>query len=196
MAYPIKLFDLYSPEGRKEAEHFLLDLDKTLSSEFGRVDPQDKLKKFHSFSSDTLPSYLKELGEKTVKEIVKELPKGKLNWNGCIGLYGRKEGSTIKAKKNLAYRIVINIGDIEVYYFGQTPTGLPNGYGLLLSPAMIDKEDIKVWSDPIRKTLSKELSEIVPKIRGRQYMRCTIVLDLPLEGLEFPTSNETLTSSK
>jgi len=200
MAYPIRLFDFYSPEGRKSAEQFLLDLDKTLTSSFGRVGPQDKLKKYHIFTSETFPTYLKELAEKTVKEIIKELPEGKLNWNGSVGLYGRKDASTIKAKQGLAYRMIINIGDTEVYYLSQnnnsTPVGLPNGYALLLSPVMTDKADIKVWSDPVRKTLSKELSEIVPKIRGRQYMRCTIVLDLPLEGLEFPTLSETPCENK
>jgi len=204
MAYPIRLFDFYSPEGRKSAEQFLLDLDKTLSSLFGRVGPQDKVKKYHTFTSETFPNYLKELAEKTVKEIIKELPGGTLNWNGSIGLYGRKDASTIKAKQGLAYRMIINIGDTEIYHLSQnnnsTPVGLPNGYALLLSPVMCDKVDIKVSSDPIRKALSKELSEIVPKIRGRQYMRCAIVLDLPLEGLSLAsgevTSSETPVENK
>lgn len=192
MAYPIRLFDFQSSEGRKSAEPFLVDLDKTLGDLFGKLDPKDNLRKFHTFTPELFPNYLKELGEKTLKEILKQLPEGKLNWKASIGVYGRKDYSTIKSKRGLIYRIIINIGDTEVYYFDQRndPIALPNGYALLVSPDLIDKTDIKVKSDPIRKILSTELQEIVPKIRPRQYMRCTIVLDLPLEGLELPKTDE------
>jgi len=191
MAYPIRLFDFQTEEGIKSGNLFLLNLDKTLTTTFGKIVSQEKLAKFHKF--DTVPEYLKDLAEKSMVEIVKELPNGKLTWKGTVGVYGRKDYTVIKKENDLLYRIIINIGDTEVYNIEgvefNEPVVLPTGYALLCSPAMIDKVDIKVKSDPIRKNLSDKILQFVPKIKGRKYMRCTIVLDLLMEGLELPVIN-------
>lgn len=190
MAYPIKLFDFQTEEGRLQATTFLQNLDKTLTDLFGIVQPTDKLKKYHKFTDENLPQFLKDLGTRGVKEIVKELPGGTLKWRGTLGVYGRKAGSVIKKNKGIVYRMIVHIGETEVYYFdgeglNNEPTVLPNCFALLCSPVMIDKINIKVRSEPIRKGMEPKLAELVPKIRSRKYMRATIVLDLPLEGLEF-----------
>lgn len=191
MAYPIRLFDLQTEEGKMEGTKFLLNLDKTLTKLFGKVSPQEKLSKFHKF--DEIPDYLKELAEKSIKEIVKQLPEGDLKWKGTLGIYGRKDHTTIKRDNNLIYRMIINIGDSEVYYIDgegfNEPVVLPNCYTLLFSPIMIDKVDIKVKADPIRKNLSSKISQFVPKIKGRNYMRSTIVIDLLADGLKLHTSD-------
>ena len=100
--------------------------------------------------------------------------------------------------------MIINIGDTEIFYINgeglkDEPVILPNGYALLCSPGMIDKVDIKVRREPHRKGLTNEMKELIPLIRARKYMRSTIVLDLPLEGLEFPeteTEAETETETE
>lgn len=191
MAYPIKLFDFQTEEGRLTGTTFLHDLDKTLTSQFGIIQPVEKLKKFHKFDTDDLPKFLKEIGNRGVMEVVKKLPEGSLNWKGTVGLYGRKTGSVIKKENDIVYRMIINIGDTEIFYINgeglkDEPVILPNGYALLCSPGMIDKVDIKVKREPHRKGLTNEMKELIPLIRARKYTRSTIVLDLPLEGLEFP----------
>ena len=199
MAYPIKLFDFQSEDGRIEGTKFLTDLDKTLTELFGLVQPDEKLKVFHKFNTEELPSFIKDVAEKGVISITKKLPGGSLNWKGTMGMYGRKTGTTVKKEKGLVYRMIINIGDTEVYYLDgeglngerfNEPTILPNGYALLCSPGMIDKVNIKVMSNPHRKNFDPKMKGLVSKIRPRKYMRLTLVLDLPLEGLEFPGTDD------
>ena len=197
MAYPIRLFDFSTDEGKTKGTEFLLNLDKTLVGLFGRTVPDEKLRKFHKYNTGELPEFIREVGEHAVKEVVKELPQGELKWKGTIGLYGRKTGSLIKKEKDLVYRMIINIGDTEIYYMtgegnngglNNEPSVLPHGYALLCSPVMIDKVDFRVKPDPHRKNLPKKLVGLVPKIRMPKYMRCTIVLDLLMDGLELPSS--------
>jgi len=188
MAYPIRLFDFQTEEGMKNGTQFLINLDGTITQLFGKVLPQEKISKFCSF--DSVPIYLTELAEKSIKEIVKQLPEGDLQWKGSLGVYGRKDHTTVKRANDLIYRMIINIGDSEVYHIEgegfNEPVVLPNGYALLLSPAMIDKVDIKMKSDPVRKNLSSKVAQFVPKIKGRNYMRSTIVLGLSSDGLKLP----------
>lgn len=191
MAYPIQLFDFKTEEGRTEGTQFLHSLDTTLSDLFGIVQPADNTRQFNKWDTESLPDYMKDLANKSVQKIVKKLPEGEMKWRGTVGIYGRKKGSVIKREDNLLYRIIINLGDIEIYYLdgeglNNEPAVLPNGYALLCSPAMIDKIDIKVNRDPFRRNLDPKLVGMVPKIRARKYLRSTIVLDLPNEGLSFP----------
>lgn len=193
MAYPIRLFDFSTIEGKTEGTQFLMNLDKTLVELFGKTFHDEKLRKFRKYDCNDLPDYLKELGEKSVKKVVKELPGGELKWKGTVGMYGRKTGSMIKREKGMVYRMIINIGDTEIYYLNgdrlsNEPSVLPNGYALLCSPVMIDEVDIRVKPDAHRKNLPKKLVGVVSKIRSPKYMRCTIVLDLLMEGLELPNS--------
>jgi len=192
MAYPIRIFDFQSEEGRTEGKKFLHDLDKTMTALCGKIQSDEKLRKFHKFNTEELPEYMKSIAERAVKDVVKQLPEGELKWKGTLGLYGRKQGSVIKREKGLFYRIVINMGDPEIYYvegegLNKEPVVLPNGYALLCSPSMIDKVDLKVRKEPHRKKLDPKLKGIIPVIRSRNYIRSTIVLDLPLGGLRFPT---------
>lgn len=193
MAYPIRLFDFSTDEGKTEGTEFLMNLDKTLMGLFGKTFLDEKLRKFHKYNEMELPEFLKDLAEKSVKKVVKELPGGELKWKGTVGLYGRKKGSVIKREKDLVYRMIINIGDTEIYYLNgdrlsNEPSVLPNGYALLCSPVMIDEVDIKVKPDAHRKNMPKKFIGMVSKIRAPKYMRCTIVLDLLMEGLELPSS--------
>lgn len=187
MAYPIRLFDFETETGKEAGTAFLFGLDSTLTELFGPVSTQDKTRKFHKF--DEVPDYLVKIGEKSVQKILKDLPKGDLKWEGSVGIYGRKVGSTIKRSEGLLYRLVIHLGSTEIYRmmgetFGGEPVVLPNGWALLCSPVMIDNVDIKVDGSPIRKNMEPHLSEFVSKIRARDYMRSTIVLDLLLDGIE------------
>ena len=187
MAYPIRLFDFQSEAGKQAGTEFLYGLDKTLTELFGTVPTQDKTRKFHKF--EEVPEYLVKIGEESVRKILKDLPKGNLQWQGSVGIYGRKVGSTIKKSDGLLYRLVIHLGSTEIYSlmgdaFGGEPVVLPNGWALLCSPVMIDNVDIKVDSQPIRKNLAPHLQEFVSKIRARDYMRSVIVLDLLLDGIE------------
>ena len=188
MAYPIKLFDFQTEEGRKNGVAFLQSLDKNLTELFGTVPKTETQRQFHKWDVNQVPSYLTDLAIKSVKDVLKKLPEGEMKWKGSVGLYGRKTGSAIKREGNILYRIIINLGDIEVYSlegdgFSGEPVALPNGYALLCSPVMIDRIDIKVQKDPIRKNLNSKLVGLVPKIRSKNYLRSTIVLDLLMDGL-------------
>lgn len=194
MAYPIQLFDFQTEEGRNEGTLFLQNLDQTLTSLFGIVQINDTASQFHKWDNDSLPDYLKTLATGSVEKMLKQLPEGEMKWRGTVGVYGRKRGSVIKREDDLLYRIIINFGDIEIYYldgegFNNEPAVLPNGYALLCSPVMIDKIDIKVRREPLRKNLDPKLAGMVPKIRARKYLRSTIVLDLPNEGLTIPNTD-------
>lgn len=189
MAYPIKLFDFQSEEGREAGTEFLQHLDKNLTDLFGIVKPTENQRQFHKWEVGKVPTYLTDLGTNSVERILKQLPEGEMKWKGSVGIYGRKRGSIIKKENNILYRIVINLGDIEVYHldgegFDREPVALPNGYALLCSPMMIDEIDIKVDRNPFRKDMDPKLEGIVPKIRSRQYLRSVIVLDLVTDGLE------------
>jgi hypothetical protein len=188
MAYPIKLFDFQTEEGRKTGYEFLKKLDQNLTQLFGIVKKQETQRQLHRWKEGEVPSYLTDLAIKSVQDVLKQLPQGEIKWRGSVGIYGRKTGSIIKREKDLLYRIVINLGDIEIYHldgddFNGEPVVLPNGYALLCSPVMIDKIDIKVQKDPIRKAMDPKFIGMVPKIRGKDYLRSTIVLDLLLDGL-------------
>lgn len=191
MAYPIKLFDFQTKEGQLEGMAFLQHFDKNLTDLFGIVKKSETQRQLHRWKENEVPSYLTDLATKSIQDILKQLPEGEMKWKGSVGIYGRKTGSVIKKESNLLYRMIINLGDIEVYNldgdgFNGNPVALPNGYALLCSPVMIDKVDIKVQKDPIRKTLDKKLIGIVPKIRNKKYLRSTVTLDLLMEGLTFP----------
>nr|QBK91562.1 MAG: hypothetical protein LCPAC302_01820 [Pithovirus LCPAC302] len=54
---------------------------------------------------------------------------------------------------------------------------LGNGYALICSLLMIDKVDFKVSSKPIHPKLKFNLNAFVSRIRPRDYLRVTIVLD-------------------
>ncbi len=195
MAYPIKLFDFQSEEGRKAGTEFLQHLNKTLTDLFGIIKISENQRQFHIWDVNKVPTYLTDLGTSSVERILKQLPEGEMKWKGTVGIYGRKRGSVIKKENNILYRIVINMGDIEVYHldgegFDSEPVALPNGYALLCSPIMIDKIDIKVDKNPFRKNMDPKMKGIVPKIRARQYMRSVIVLDLMIDGLKPIDSKE------
>ena len=192
MAYPIKLFDFQTDEGRKSAVEFLQQLDKELTQTFGIVAKKETQRQFHRWDAGKVPAFLTALAEKSVLDILKKLPGGEMKWKGSVGIYGRKTGSMIKREADVMYRLIINFGDVEVYSldgdgFNGEPVALPNGYALLCSPVMIDKIDVRVQKEPIRKTLDKKLAGLVPKIRGKDYLRSTIVLDLLMDGLTFNT---------
>ena len=194
MAYPIKLFEYETEEGRTEANSFLQSVDQMLTELFPNNKKNDTMRLYHRWETSELPDYLKDIGTNSIQKIIKQLPEGEMKWKGSVGLYGRKTGSVIKREDNLLYRIIINLGDMEIYYldgdgFTNEPAVLPNCYALLCSPVMIDKVDIKVRRDAIRKNLNPKLASMVPKIRARNYMRSTIVLDLLMEGLTFPDLN-------
>lgn len=194
MAHHIRLFDFQTPNGKADGLQFLKNLDGTLGELFGTVQPEENLKKFSRLNK--IPDYLTELAVKELKKVVKKLPEGTMQWKGTIGVYGRKVGSITKRDKDVLYRMVINIGDTEVYYLDgekmNEPAVLPNVYALLCAPSVTENVDIKVRSDPHRKGLSNDLLQMIPRIRGRKYMRCTIVLDLLSDGLSFPEfSDET-----
>ncbi len=195
MAYPIKIFDLQTEDGRKTGFEFLKKFDKNLTEIFGTVKKQDTQRQLHRWKEGEIPSYLTDLAIKAVQDVLKQLPQGEMKWRGSVGIYGRKTGSIIKREKDLLYRIVINLGDIEIYHldgddFNGEPVVLPNGYALLCSPVMIDRADIKVQKDPIRKSMDPKFIGMVPKIRGKDYLRSTIVLDLLMDGLNISNLKE------
>ena len=187
MAYPIKLFDFETEEGRKNSEIFLLDLDKTLTTWFGIIQVEEKIHKTMKIKSDATPQYLINIGNNAVKNIVKnsplDIPEENRKWEITIGVYGRKDGSVVKKSNDVLYRMIVNIGDPEIYNlsgseFNNEPVVLPNGYALLMSPLSITDLDIKVYSNPVRKNINPKIAKFVSKIRPRKYMRTTIVLDL------------------
>lgn len=149
MAYPIKLFDFQTNEGRTEGNAFIQHLDKSFLELFIETKTDEKLNKYHKFAKDEVPSYLIKIGEKCIMEIMKKLPDGDMKWQGSLGAHGRKVGTVIKKGNGILYRMIINMGDTEIYHLDggglkNEPVILPNGYALLCSPIMIDKVDIKV----------------------------------------------------
>ncbi len=195
MAYPVKLFDFETIEGCKEGTKFLQKFDKNLTALFGIIQPTDKQRKFHSWETGKVPKYLTTLATNIIQKILTQLPGGELKWKGTVGVYGRKSGSVIKREENILYRMIINLGPTEIYYlngdtYNSEPAALLNGYSLICSPVIIDNIDIKVRREPFRKNLDKRLIGFVPKIRGRKYLRSTIVLDLLLDGLDVPDLQE------
>lgn len=207
MAFPIRLFDPDTKEGVEDAKVFFHNLDQVLTKNFGIVQPAENNKKFVRLTE--VPDFLKRLGHKTLKDILDRDPKTKelveskdtfSCWKASVGMYGRKVGSMIKRDSSVLYRIVINVGDIEIYHLDsemfKEPAVLPNTYALLCSPNMVSTTDLKVQSDPHRKNLSKDILSLVPRLRPRNYMRCTIVLDLPVDLPDLPMELKTNVDSK
>lgn len=196
MAYPIQLFDF--DKDKDAMSEFYKSLDECITQTFGQVLIADKIKKYCKWESVDTPEFLKELATKSMSKILDKNSQTNLEnsqtktidiinggkWNGSIGVYGRKVGSVIKKAENILYRIIINAGCLEVYSLEgeglKEQQILTDGYALLCSPMVIDKIDIKVQHNPIRKDLSRlqpSVRKSVPKIRDRTYMRTTIVLD-------------------
>ena len=189
MAYPIQLFDF--DKDKDAMSEFYKSLDECITQTFGQVLIEDKIKKYRKWDPVDTPEFLKELATKSMSKILDKNPENKTDyiinggkWNGSIGVYGRKMGSVIKKAENVLYRIIINAGCLEVYSLEgeglKEQQILTDGYALLCSPMVIDKIDIKVQHNPIRKDLSRlqpNVRKSVPKIRDRKYMRTTIVLD-------------------
>ena len=190
MAYPIQLFDFSTDEGKQEGTEFLISLDKAMTKAFGIVETAEKLKKIHRYKPEDVPEFLKKIGDKSIDKILhppdpeksSETPSKPVGvWRATIGIYGRKNGTMIKRDSNVLYRIVINVGSNEVYYlngldFKMEGVVLPNGYALLCSPQLVENNDIKVESNPIRK-LTPELLKFLTKIKERKYIRSTVILD-------------------
>jgi len=183
MAYPIKLFDETAEDGMKKILDFLKNLDKTLTDLFGIISKEEKTRKYHKWEVNTVPDFLIDIAKDSVLKIMKKLPAGDMKWKGTVNVCGRKTGSLIKSEKDVLYRLIIHIGETEIYQLDNNPVALPNGYGLLCSPSVIENAEIRVSNEPIRKKLDKELIGLVPKIRSKEYIRSTIVLDLLNEGL-------------
>lgn len=195
MAYPVKLFDFTTPEGERVGRLFLSRLDEELTNRWAITERSEHIKKYVSWSqTQDVPQFLKDLATQALLKVINQLPGGELKWQGSMGLYGRKDGSVIKRRDDIVYRLVINVGSTEVYYVTgnghNEPVAVPNGYALICSPQIISQADIKVNANPMRKNLPKEMSQFVEKIRLKDYMRLTVVLDLPLDGLEFPEPTE------
>lgn len=182
MAYPLRLFDINDEEDKRKATKFYQTLSQLHTDLFGVIHINDKVNKYHSWDTSETPQFLKTLATETILKVVKELPEGELKLKGSVGVYGRKVGSVIKKSENILYRIIINIGSTEVYFLeadsGPDPLILIDGYALICSPAIIDKVNIKVMGNPIRKNLSPNIAHLIPKIRERDYMRSTIVIDM------------------
>lgn len=207
MAYPIQLFDAYTDDGKFLAKEFFYALDKTLTETFGLIQQTEDTKKFAKLAE--APEFLKKIAHKSLKDILKQDKQIKAlieskdtfsPWKATIGSYGRKVSTMIKRDPTVLYRLVINVGDVEVYQLDsemfKEPAVLPNTYALLCSPTMVASTDLKVQADPHRKNLSKDILSMVPRIRPRNYMRCTIVLDLPLELPDLPVVQTTSIDSK
>lgn len=176
MAYPIKLFD-----NNDDYKIFLSNVS-TLTELFGPIHSRDKIRR--TFDIDPLPEYLIDLGNNIIKNTMKDMGDiiPEKTWQSKIGIYGRKDGTVIKKSDNILYRIIINIGETEVYNICGSqinePVVLPDGYALLMSPTITEDVDIKVSNNPVRKNIDPKISEFVPKIRSRKYLRYTIILDL------------------
>jgi len=191
MAYPVQLFDFVSKEGKEKSGEFLSSLNQELKSVFGNIPTKDHMKYVHRWSAEDLPDFLQTVGTEATLKILKKVPEGELRWRGSVGIYGRKNGSVIKRTDDILYRVIIHLGTIEAYYldgegFPHEPVVLPNGYALLCSPVMVGDIDIKVNRGPIQKNLEPQVAQYVSKIRPRNYLRSTIVLDLLSEGLNVP----------
>lgn len=188
MAYPLQIFDFQNPETKEKSDEFLLNMDSHITSMFGMVKPADNMKMHHKWDVGEVPKYLTEIGEESVKKILKNI-KGDLKWTGSFNINGRKTGTIVKKNDDILYRIILHLGPPEVYHicgngFNNEPVVLPNGWGLLCSPVSIDNIDIKVFGNPIRKYLKPELLQFVNKIRPRNYMRFTVVLNLLADGVD------------
>lgn len=64
------------------------------------------------------------------------------------------------------------------YQKRRNPMPLPNGFALMFAPFAINTTKVNVDGSPIRKDLPPQVSQIVPKIKPRNYFRCTVVMDL------------------
>jgi hypothetical protein len=196
MAYPIKLFEFNEENLEKgeegniieESYKFIENLEKNMDSLFGQIYLKDTTKEYFKWDVNEVPQYIKDVGLKSVQKIVKDI-KGDLKWKATISVGGRKTGMVIKKEDDILYRVIIHLGSPEIYYmvgegFNWEPVVLPNGWGLLCSPATIDNIDFKIKKEPIRKGLNSELLNFVTRVRLNDYMRTTIVLDLMLDGVD------------
>jgi len=178
MAHSFKLFDFTNDTEKERGTEFLTKFDKNITALFGPVYPEDKQRKYYRWKE--VPEYVIKGVQPKVEEILGE-KLDNVTWDGSFGIYGRKMGTTIKKKENVDYRVIINLGGTELYWLdvvSNEPAVLLNGYGLLISPIIVASSNTIVNSNPIRKNLKDELKKIVPQIRGRKYLRSTIVLDI------------------
>ncbi len=177
MAYPLQLVDWETDEGKE----FILKLDNTISDLFGKIKVGEKTRLFKKL--DEVPDYLTELANKGLDEIIKEGAPENRPWKASIGVYGRKVGTTIKRDPSVLYRCILNIGSTEVYDVvsdeGFDQVVLPNGFAVVLSPMVIESCDIKVLANPIRNHINHRYKDFVTRIRLKDYIRMTVVLDLP-----------------
>ena len=163
---------------RENSIEFFVNLQQKSDELFGQIESGEKLNKFHRF--EKVPEFLTNLFEEKIKEFEGE-------WKGTIGVYGRKNGTTVKPSVNPnVIRFVLNIGATEVFRllgtnFDQNIV-LANGWSLVLDPVISSDLIIKVSPNSIRSGYSEDIYKLVQKIKPRQYLRYNIVLDFHISN--------------
>lgn len=102
-----------------------------------------------------------------------------------LSAFKRKTGYIFRNTKEPYYRIIIHIGDNEVYTVRNDTDdyqiALQDGFGVLLGPVQTMSTVLMVHSEPIRTRVQDNLQHMIPKIRPRDYFRTNIVIDFTID---------------
>lgn len=103
-----------------------------------------------------------------------------------IGNFGRKGSSLYSSIEEEYFRIILHLGDPEVYYldsheYSSHPVVLKEGEGLIFPPFISTQTDVSVYKNPIRILNDPELQSKLPKIRPKKYDRINLIYDFELD---------------
>lgn len=179
MIRPQQLINVDSEEGQE----FIRRINTLKTKLFGDVHLGDNLRKYKRLDGKTkikLPNYFlhfcQTLTDIIFKDVDENIKKVLNDWSFTVGIYGRKKGTTIKQEQTMM-RIILNLGEPEIYHFNvdgaEQSFILGHGWAVILPPQIIPKTNVTVSGSHIR-----PITESIGRIRGRNYLRTTIVMDL------------------
>lgn len=104
--------------------------------------------------------------------------------NVSIGNYSRKGGSSYKPSKSVYFRILLHVGDPEVYYLDSDTmkdNSIPvlNGEGIMIPNST--NTYITVYPNPRRILYDQNKQDKISKIRPRNYNRITVLYDFEID---------------
>ena len=169
----------------EEGTKFLTDLNKYKQENLGNIQIKNmkQLEKYKKYKDTTdIPEFISGILD-SVKIDDKNLFDNMVIKKFSYGVYGRRAGMTLNPSKEVLFRVIIHLGTHpEVYYIEEDnknePIILNVGEGFLIGPMNSMSTFVIVYSDPIRARLSSHYESKVSKIRPRNYMRTTLLLDL------------------
>lgn len=150
-----------------------------VKGEFKKMDLENENESFKNVVVwEKVPDNIVKLGDSVVERFVGNdgiNNDNNMEWKGRVGIYRRKAKTYFKTNSKQHLRIIVHVGDPEVYYLKkgrEVDQVILKSLDCVVLPSEIAKEySISISSNPVRKKFKGNM------IRKRNYVRYVILLD-------------------